>query len=138
MHVVIDANILFSFFRKDSLVREIIIDSDLKYNLEIIAPKYALEELDKHKKEICEKAQITEEDYEFPRGVLEFFIEFISEEMWVDKIEEASKLLAEHKKDVPYLALALKYNCSVWSYDKNIKKQNKVKVCNTKEILELI
>jgi len=58
--------------------------------------------------------------------------------MWVDKIEEASKLLAEHKKDVPYLALALKYNCSVWSYDKNIKKQNKVKVCNTKEILELI
>jgi len=72
MHVVIDANILFSFFRKDSLVREIIIDSDLKYNLEIIAPKYALEELDKHKKEICEKAQITEEDYEFLGVFLNF------------------------------------------------------------------
>jgi predicted nucleic acid-binding protein len=40
------------------------------------------------------------------------------------------------EKDTHYVALALKLNCPIWSNDTDLKKQNKVKIYNTKELLE--
>jgi len=38
MKLVVDANVLFSFFKKGSAVKELILDPDLEYNLELFAP----------------------------------------------------------------------------------------------------
>jgi len=35
MKLVVDANIIFSFFKKGSTPKELIIDPELKYNLEL-------------------------------------------------------------------------------------------------------
>ncbi|MFZ2071309.1 MAG: hypothetical protein WAV32_06915 [Halobacteriota archaeon] len=43
MKLVVDANILFSFFKKGSTARELILDPELKYGLELFAPKYVIE-----------------------------------------------------------------------------------------------
>lgn len=40
--------------------------------------------------------------------------------------------------DTEYFALALKLKCSVWSNDKKFKKQDKVKVYSTNELIKLI
>ena len=46
--------------------------------------------------------------------------------------------LAPHKKDVQYFALALKFDCPIWSDEVKFKKQSSVNVYNTSEVLELL
>ncbi len=136
MILVVDANALFSFFKSSSDVRTIVLDPSLKFNLELIAPKLLLLELDKHKGDVCRKAKISEKEYEFPRNVLEVFIKTFSDESWREFREEASKLIIGHPKDAPYFALALKLKCPIWSNERRFKKQFKVKVYNTSELLK--
>ena len=61
----------------------------------------------------------------------------IPKEEYEDKIKEAYEIMKDiDEKDTHYIALALKLNCPIWSNDNDLKKQNKVKVYNTKELLE--
>lgn len=115
MLLIADANVLYSFFKRESAVKEIVLFSDIKYNLQLVAPIKLFEELDKHKSEICEKAKISEEEFEFPRRVLETFIQKIPDESWQDFKSKAEELLQKHIKDVPYVALVLYFK------DKNEK-----------------
>ena len=46
--------------------------------------------------------------------------------------------IAPHKQDAPYLALALARNIPIWSNDKGIHAQSKVKVCTTKELITVL
>src|SRR3989344_5942325 len=50
---------------------------------------------------------------------------------------EAEKISPD-KKDVLYFALALKLKCGIWSNDKKLKTQNKVKVYSTEDLLKEI
>ena len=136
MKVVADANVLFSFFRKDSLVREIIINPNLDYEIELIVPDYVFLELKNHKKEICKKANISEEDFYFALEALKLFI--YVENSWKEFKEEAIYLLTDNPKDIPYVALALKLDCPIWSYDAGLKKQSKVNILTTKDLLRRI
>lgn len=134
--LIVDANVLFSFFLKGSKVRELVVDPKFEFKLVLVAPRLLLVELDKHRDEICEKAGISKEEYELPRSALEVFIKAISDDEWQDCKEEASKLLREHPKDIPYLALALKFSCPIWSNDANLKKQSKITVFSTAGLLK--
>jgi len=40
--------------------------------------------------------------------------------------------------DAPFLALAMLLNCPIWSNDVHFKRQQIVKVFNTKEVLSLL
>ena len=138
MRLVVDANVMFSFFRSESVVRTVILDPELKFGLELFAPQLLLSQLDKHKSEICAKAGISGDEYKFPRGALETFVKVIPDKFWQDRKAEASELLQEHPKDIPYFALALKLLCPIWSNEKLLKKQSAVEVLSTKELLELL
>ena len=107
MLVVVDANVLFSFFKKDSASRELVVDPDSRFDLELRAPAKLLAELDRHKSEICNNAKISSEEYEFPRSVLEVFIKIIPDVFWQDSKTNAIEILSPHIKDVPYVALCL-------------------------------
>ena len=136
MILIVDANVLFSFFSQESIIRTIVVNPKLELDLELVAPILLLTELDKHKDEICKKADISKEEYEFPRNTLEVFIKTVPNEFWQDCKAEASKLLKEHPKDIPYFALALKLKSPIWSNEKRFKQQSKVKVYNTSELLK--
>jgi predicted nucleic acid-binding protein len=55
--------------------------------------------------------------------------------MFSDKLKEAMDL---NFKDSPYLALAMTYNCPIFSGDKGLKKQKKVSVFSPRELLDKI
>ena len=55
----------------------------------------------------------------------------------IDSLEEAKKICPD-RDDVPYFALALKFNIPIWSNDKKLKEQNKIKVYSTQDILNLL
>jgi len=59
MKLVVDSNVLFSFFKRDSTTRKLVIDPELEFNLELFTPADALEELKERGGEICSKFGIS-------------------------------------------------------------------------------
>mgnify|MGYP001558410915 CR=1 FL=1 len=131
MKIVIDTNILLSFFWKDSITRKLIIN--LKNSL--LAPEKAREEIIKYSNEIIQKLKISRKDFEKLFEELEEYIDFIEKKEYSDFIEKVEKI-APDKDDCDFLALAYKNEYTLWSNDKLLKNQEIVKIISTKELLE--
>ena len=131
MKFVVDSNILFSFFWKGSNTKKII----LKPDFDLYTPMFFFKELDKYKGEVISRTKISNEQFKEFKKMLSDVVRFASENEYVEFIEE-SKHISPDLKDVDFLALALKLNCPLWSIDKALKKQPKVKVYSTSELIE--
>lgn len=132
MELVLDANVLFSALIKDSHVRHfLMLSGDTFY-----APEFILEEIDRHLDEIEAKSGIPGNEI---KGILRDLvivsnIKIIPEEEFREYIEKA-KEFSPDGDDTVYLALALKMKCGLWSNDKELKKQEEVKVYSNEEVL---
>lgn len=136
MKLVINTNILFSFFR-DNPVRELIVNSDL-YGLELYTPKYAFSELRDNKLDLMKYSGINKDkELEFAISALEFFVEVKPSEFF-DEFSSEAKQISPHPKDAPFFALALKPDSDIWSNEPRLKRQSRVKVFNTDELRKLL
>ncbi len=132
MILIIDANILFSALIKNSLTAELIFNEDFKlYTCEFI-----IDEFFKYEKEIMKKTHRTKEQFITIMHQLRDIITVIPKEEYSHLIDEAEKISPD-PKDIMYFALAMKLNGSIWSNDKILKKQDKVKIYLTNEIMQL-
>lgn len=131
MDLVIDANVLISALVKDSFSYALLFNE--KFHL--FAPEYIFTELDRHKEEILEKMERTEGDFFRLLEILKRRINIISLEELIFFIDEAESITPD-PDDMTYFALALKLDCPIWSNDKKLKEQNKIKVYNTHEIYD--
>ena len=130
MKFVVDSNVLFTFFWKDSFTKGILIDQDFKF----FAPELALDEIRRNSEEIIKKTGISKEEFRDLLRDLEIFVEFVP-------IKEYKKLLPKlesipHKNDIDFVALALKLSCDVWSNDPHLKQQSLIKVFATNEFIK--
>ena len=137
--LVVDASILFSFFKADS-VRRHLIEELLNSECRLISPEYVLSELLLDKEKIKRYSGISELEFSFLFSILEKEIRFklFPKDSYGSFLPEANKISphAEGTKDDPYFALALAKNCPIWSDEKAFKKQDKVKVVTTSELRE--
>ena len=92
--------------------------------------------MEKHKEEILEKTERTTEEFFRLFEVIKRRIAIIPLGELVPYVEEAEKLTPD-PDDMAYFALALKLNCAIWSNDKKLKEQNKIKVYNMHELSKL-
>ena len=129
MLLVVDANIVISSLIAGKL--EHIIFSP---KLELISPDLLFTEIRRHKAEILSKSKLSGLEFEMLMALLETKIKSIPIEEFILLLPEAERLLGEHKKDAPYIALALKFNCSFWSYEKRFKKVSKVESLTTSDV----
>ncbi len=130
--LVVDANILLSALIKDGATRSII----LLDNHKLYIPSFFFKEFHKHLKEIAIK---TKQNQENLLKVLKYLtilgnIEIIQQEEINPYLEEAKKISPDIN-DINYFALALKFNCDLWSNDKQLKEQNIIKVYSTTELI---
>lgn len=140
---VADTNVLFPFFRKDSATA-LVITGEHGGIIKLLAPELAKAELKKYKLLLCSKSGILPELFDRLLSLLEYFVDFIPLDEYKKHIPEAislanafpSKDAEEFMDDIDFFALALKEKCSIWSKDKLFKKQGKVKVVTTAELLE--
>jgi len=135
MKLVVDANVLFSFFKKDSITRKLIAAFEI---FELYTPSLCLKELSKHKEEICKKSMISEAEFEEEMEDLRLFVGTIPDEEFKDFAGEAKQILGEHLKDIPYFALALYLKCGIWSNEKRFKKQSRIKVFSTSDLVSFL
>ncbi|MEI6058466.1 MAG: PIN domain-containing protein [archaeon] len=134
MQLIVDTNILVSFFRNNP-VRFIILNSK-SLNLELFTPEYAIEELKKNKSDVLKYGKINSEDFNKMRLDLVNLIRTISEISFRKYAAEAKELI--HDKDAPFFALALFLNCAIWSNEPAFKEQEKIRIFNTSDLRNLL
>ena len=135
MYFVVDSNVVISALMKRGKVSEIFSLNSILDKFRFIAPNFLILEIGKHTERIMKKTQLHREMLE---ETLEFVMEqitFISEEEFKQETGEARRLLSEHEKDVPYLALALAFNCKIFSGDKVLKSIIQDRVESPTEVL---
>ena len=136
MFLVVDANILFSFFTTNSSRRKII-ELSPRLGFKLISPEFAFEELSKDKEKIQKYSEIDELKFILFFSLLEKKIESISKLEYDDFFSKANEL-APHAKDIPHFALALSLNCPIWSDEKLFKQQSKVEVHSTSDLVKML
>ncbi len=134
MQLVIDTNILVSFFRPNPV--QLIITNSASFGIKLFAPEYAIDELKKNQSDILKYAKINSNQFEEKLSELSHFINIVSGDSFSKFKEEAKQLV--HEKDLPIFALALKLNCAIWSNEPSFKKQDKIPVFSTREMIELL
>ncbi len=136
MELVIDANVLLAALLKEAITRELLLDARLR----LCAPEHLISETLRHLKTnapLRKRIQLSAKDLEELFYLLTQEIETIPKKEFISQMNEAFNV-APHKEDAPYLALALSRNIPIWSNDKGIHTQSKVKVYTTKELISLL
>jgi predicted nucleic acid-binding protein len=133
MKAVVDTNILFSFFWEESLTRRMLVTS----SYQLISPKIALDELVKYKEDIIKKTGINVREFKNYFSELKQIIKFVDKVDYGDFIEDAIKISPD-KKDADFFALCLKESCFLWSNDNLLKRQSRINVFSTKEIIDFL
>ncbi|HLD88876.1 MAG TPA: PIN domain-containing protein [Candidatus Nanoarchaeia archaeon] len=132
MKLVVDSNVVFTFFWKKSVARELF----LKQDLELYSPEFALEEISKYSDEIIFKTKTTPEEFNKIKKELLVLVDFIPLKEYADYLQHAAKITPD-KDDVDFVALSLKLKCPIWSNDNEIRNQAHFKVLTTKEVIGL-
>jgi predicted nucleic acid-binding protein len=134
--IVIDSNVLFSALIRDSTTRKLILEYDGKF----LFPSFIFSEMEKHKGMLISKSGIPKEEFDILLSIILAKVTIIPDSMLLKQKKKA--LILAKKTDIDdlvFFACALSYKGSVlWSNDKRLKKQRKIKVLNTKEIMDLI
>lgn len=138
MDLVIDANILFAAFMKDSTTRKLLL-TKTPAPLRLYTTPVLMEEVYKYRKLLARKASIAENE------VMDLMLELVSasnieivEEKELNTFRDQAEKVSPRKNDAPYFAVALYKKCGLWSNDKPLKRQNSVVVITTKELLEIL
>jgi predicted nucleic acid-binding protein len=129
---VVDANILFSALIKNGATRKILLLSD--YNF--FVPDYSFWEFKKHLTELQRKTGLNKKEL---NSLLNELIEFAGintiQFNEFNYLKNLAEKISPDPDDVAYIALAAHLDCAIWSNDKELKKQNKIKIISTKELI---
>lgn len=136
MNIVIDSNIFFSALIRNSTTRRII----LSYDGFFIFPAYVFDELNKHKSFIIKKSGLSDENFNLLIKLLLRKIIIVPENILLKYRDEAKAIIESIDiNDVLFIACALAYSDSVlWSDDKDLKKQSRITVWNTSEVISYL
>lgn len=136
MFLILDTNILFSFFRKSKvfeLVRKL-----RKKEFKLCTPNFMYSELLNLKDEILKTSKLSNNEFDILLTILKLVVKPISKEEYIEFLPEA-KEISPHLKDAPLFALSLALEKSpIWSREPKLKRQKFVRVLSDEEIVELV
>ncbi len=132
MKIVIDTNVIISAIIRDGFSRRIIFDKDI----ELLTVSFTISEINKHKEEICKKADISEKEFRDLLFIIFKYISIVPIDIYSAYLREAEKLISDID-DAPFLACALYLDCPVWSDDRHFKMQNKIKILTTQDMINI-
>jgi predicted nucleic acid-binding protein len=132
MNIILNSNILFSAIIRNSETRRQIV----KHKADILIPEKVFEEINKHKKEIEKKSGLGQEEVEYILKELVKDVRIITYDEISTFVDEALEIMKNIDiYDAEFIACGLAFPGSIiWSDDKNLKKQNRVNIINTKEL----
>ncbi len=135
MKFVLDTNIILKALIRDSVVRGILVGP----KHEFLIPELATEEIRKHSRLIEEKSGLTKAEVDEVLQVVLSNVRVVPASDVLSRWKEAEEIMAPiDKNDIAFLAAAMSAPCDgIWSDDAHLKRQSKVKVWTTKDIVRL-
>jgi predicted nucleic acid-binding protein len=130
--LIVDANIIFAALIRESITAKLLFVDDLH----LYTPEFLLDEVKKYQKYLSNKTHRTKEEFESIYNVIKKRIVFIPMNYITPFIKKADKISPDPDDSV-YFAAALKMNISIWSNDKRLTKQDKVKIYATHNLYEM-
>jgi predicted nucleic acid-binding protein len=136
LRFVLDTNVILKALIKDSFVRGIILAS----SHEFFVPEHLIEETRRHLDLVARKSGLSKREID---SVLETTLLARVKVVAADKIlsrwEEASSAMEKiDRDDVVFVAAAMGENCDgIWSGDRHLRRQKKVRVWTTKGVAGL-
>jgi len=134
MRLVVDANVIVSSLLRGGVPFKVFALNSLLNRFEFVAPDFLISETEKHKKELLRETKLPNNIFFDTMDFLVEEINIVPAEEFKESVPRAEKMLSKHIKDVPYLALALKLNCPIFSGDKVLKRLSPVRVCSPREL----
>jgi predicted nucleic acid-binding protein len=131
MRVTVDANILFSALIKEGKTRRVWFNPEI----ELCAPQFLLKEFLKYRDYLLKKFSGTPEEFQNLSKTILLQVFFVSDS-GLKPFLPAAAYLSNDAKDWLYLACALKEDTIIWSNDREFKKQKRIKIKTTKEMIE--
>jgi len=134
MQLVLDANVVISLLinpSKDS------VDLFFRDDLDLYIPEIIFEEIDRNMDDIATRSKFSNEETDRFIEILKNRVTIVHEADFL-KFRAEAKAICPDIKDLNYFALALHLKCPLWSNDKILKKQERIKVMNTAEILRML
>lgn len=134
--IIIDSNVLFSALIKNSLTRKII----LEYERFFLFPSYIFKEMEKYIKDLFRKSKMKKKDFDLLLNLILYKVNIVENEV-LDKYRKDAYEIVKciDPDDVIFIACELAHQNSIlWSYDKKLKKQTKVRVLNTSELYSFL
>ena len=133
MRLIIDTNIILSALIKQGTTRSILTNPQIEFYI----ADFSIQEIKKYEQLIIKKSGLKEEEINLLLGIIMSNIQVVNKIQLKPKLNEAFQIMhLIDPKDSPILACALAIpNEGIWSKDKHFKKQDKIKVYNTKELL---
>lgn len=133
MRLIVDANILIASLIKKGKTAEMLINPALS----LFAPEFIQEEISKYKQEISAKTHRKDKQVEEVLEELLSIVRIISRNR-IEKYISLVKDISPDQKDNPHLALAIMLNGPIWSNDKRLKQQDKVKIYSTEDLINAL
>ncbi|MDG7015925.1 MAG: hypothetical protein JRM82_00950 [Nitrososphaerota archaeon] len=135
MRLVLDTNVVLKALIKDSVVRGILLHSEHEF----LVPKHGLEETRKHLGVVAIKSGLSVQEIGSVLDIVLAGVETIPAAGASSKLREAEEAMSKiDPTDVPLVTAALSARCDgIWSDDKDLKRQDKVRVWTTKEVASL-
>lgn len=137
MILVVDFNVVFSALATRGKTRFVFEINSILDKFEFISTEYMYSELDNNLGKITSLSKLSKGEILEILGFIKGAIEIIPFKVFEDKAKEAVSM-APHLKDVPYVALSLKFDCKILSGDKGLKKALPNKVLTPSEALEIL
>ena len=136
MEVIVDANILLAGFLKDATARELLLDARLR----LFAPEHLIMEITSHLQssaKLRKRIPLSPEKLQDLFELLTQKIQTVSAASYKSHFLEAASL-APHEEDAHYFALAMLLGIPIWSNDKGMKTQARVKIYSTHELIAIL
>jgi predicted nucleic acid-binding protein len=142
MRLVVDTNILLTYFWDTSLFRRICKEN----KAEFFTPEFALKEIKKHEKLIAGRIRISTNEFSSIYKSLFLNITVIDTMDYAQVLQECRDSVKEFSeseqdefsKGLDFLAVSVMLCCPLWSNDKLLAKQDKVTVLKTKGVVTLL
>lgn len=136
MRLVVDSNRIISALIKKGLTLKII----SSINFEFYTLDHVIEEVKKYREYVKEKTKMDEKELELLFSLIMENICIVPDKDVKSHVKEAMDTMKNIDiKDSPILACALAIpNEGIWTEDKHLEKQSKIKVWKTKELVKYV
>lgn len=133
MELIADTNIIAAALLRKGLTRNLLFNSQLT----LYSPDRLSVELFKHEEEFLTKSGLTYREFTEASSLVLSRVTTLPFETYSAYAKEAQKITPHHK-DWPFFAVALQKKCGIWTSEKKLKEQDRVKVYSTTELLKIL